>query len=69
MLQETVVRGSWRNEAARQVLGRYKMPVVAAWNVSVPLWEYHRCAETGPLMLESIPLASFLSAAAGLAKG
>ena len=42
-LQETVVRGSWRNEAARQVLGRYKMPVVPAWNDSVPLWEYHRC--------------------------
>ena len=41
--QETVVGGSWRNEAARHVLGRYKMPVVPAWNDSVPLWEYHRC--------------------------
>ena len=42
-LQETVVGGSWRNEAARHVLGRYKMPMVPAWNDSVPLWEYHRC--------------------------
>ena len=38
-----VVVGSWRNQAAQEVLGRYHMPVVPIWNDTVPLWDFHRC--------------------------
>ena len=47
-MQTEVVRGSWRNEAARQVLKRWGMPVVPVWNDTVPLWDFHRCASAWP---------------------
>ena len=41
-VQGSVANGSWRNQAAHHVLGQWGMPIVPAWNDTVPLWEFHR---------------------------
>ncbi|KAK9816555.1 hypothetical protein WJX72_001866 [[Myrmecia] bisecta] len=40
--QEAVLRGSWRNELANELIRNAGMPIIEGWNETVPLWEYHR---------------------------
>uniref|UniRef100_A0A383VCQ2 Trichome birefringence-like N-terminal domain-containing protein n=1 Tax=Tetradesmus obliquus TaxID=3088 RepID=A0A383VCQ2_TETOB len=40
--------GGWMNTAARTVLGKYKIPVVAAFNISVPLANNHIGSHMSP---------------------
>lgn len=39
---EYVARGSWRNQHAREILGKYQLPLLPIYNVTVPAWEFHR---------------------------
>ncbi|EIE23050.1 hypothetical protein COCSUDRAFT_63432 [Coccomyxa subellipsoidea C-169] len=38
----TVAEGGWRNKIANDVMAKAGVPVVAAWNETLPLWDYHR---------------------------
>ena len=42
---EEALAGGWRNRMAREVLEPVGMSFVGGWNVTLALWEYHRCLE------------------------
>lgn len=64
-MQWEVVKGSWRNDAARTVLKRYGMPSIPVWNDTVPLWDFHRCSHAVLLSWGLPPAASLLPDMAG----
>ncbi|CAL8465497.1 g5033 [Coccomyxa elongata] len=39
---ETIAEGGWRNKIANEVMRAAGVPVVEAWNETLPLWDYHR---------------------------
>ena len=39
--KQIIVEGGWRNKMARPVMEALGIPVLATWNESLPLWDYH----------------------------
>lgn len=39
--KQILLEGGWRNQITTAIMRRLGIPVLAIWNQSLPLWEFH----------------------------